>query len=87
MSTEAPIPKRIKELRTQKGWSQTKLGVEIGLDEGTASARINRYEKGVHVPDYSTLKKLAAVLDVPVFYFWVEDEELELVKTLLGNRN
>lgn len=86
MSTEAPIPKRIKELRTQKGWSQTKLGVEIGLDEGTASARINRYEKGVHVPDYSTLKKLAHVLDVPVFYFLVEDEELELVKTLLGNR-
>ncbi|MBD3667348.1 MAG: helix-turn-helix transcriptional regulator [Kangiella sp.] len=83
MSTEAPIPKRIKELRTQKGWSQTKLGVEIGLDEGTASARINRYEKGVHVPDYSTLKKLAAVLEVPVFYFWVEDGELERVKSMI----
>lgn len=77
MSVKAPVSKRIKELRDLKGWSQTKLGVEIGLDESTASARINRYERGVHVPNYSTLKRLGEVLGVPAYYFWVEDDELD----------
>lgn len=83
MSSETPIPKRIKELRLKKGWSQTRLGVEMGLDEGTASARINRYERGVHIPDFSTMRKLGSALGVPAFYFWVEDKDIDLVKKVL----
>lgn len=28
------------------------------MDEGTASARMNQYEKGKHTPDVKTLKRL-----------------------------
>ena len=46
----------------------------IGMDESSASGRMNHYEKGRHVPDISTLKKMAQALDVPVNYFFCEDE-------------
>jgi transcriptional regulator with XRE-family HTH domain len=38
--------KRLKEARAALGLSQKQLGVEAGLDEFVASARINRYELG-----------------------------------------
>lgn len=44
------------------------------MDEGSASGRMNHYEKGRHVPDIETLRKLAAILNVPLSYFFCEDE-------------
>jgi len=35
---------------------------------------MNHYEKGRHTPDYTTLKRIAEELDVPVAYFFSEDE-------------
>jgi len=67
---------RLREARRRAGLPQDRLGVSVGLDEGTASARISRYESGVHEPPYSTAVKLAAVLDVPTAYFYAEQEEL-----------
>lgn len=55
---------------------QDRLGVLIGLDEGSASARISRYETGVHQPPYALTQKLAAVLSVPTAYLYCEDENL-----------
>ncbi|WP_435873754.1 helix-turn-helix domain-containing protein [Pandoraea cepalis] len=56
------------------------MGVQIGLDEHTASARISRYETGVHEPSFEIAVKLAKVLHVPAAYFYCEDEGLaELV--------
>eukprot|EP01037_Dinobryon_pediforme_P020488 gene20489-biopygen12396 len=37
------------------------------IDEFTASARMNQYERGVHEPDFGMVMKFAAVLKVPVF--------------------
>jgi len=52
----------------------------IGLDETTASARISRYETGIHSPPFEIVKSLGAVLSVPPAYFFCEDESLaELV--------
>ena len=34
------------------------------MDEGTASARMNQYEKGKHTPDVNTLKRLVDELTV-----------------------
>jgi len=76
MSSGSPLPKRLRELRKQRGLSQKQLGIEAGIDEFSASPRINQYEKGKHVPDYSTLKKLAAVLHTPTAYFYAEDDDL-----------
>ena len=39
---------RLRQARKWMGIPQDKLGVAIGLDESTASARISRYETGVH---------------------------------------
>lgn len=58
---------------------QDKLGVLIGLDEGTASARISRYETGVHEPPFDVAQKLANILGVPAAYLYCPDESLAAV--------
>ncbi|WP_455811503.1 helix-turn-helix domain-containing protein [Pseudomonas graminis] len=74
------LPHRLKEARLRKGISQQKLGVLAGIDEATASARMNQYERGIHVPDFELVCRLAEVLEVPSCYFYaVEDELAELV--------
>lgn len=69
-----PIPLRLKQARKLIGISQKELGVRIGMDESSASGRMNHYEKGRHVPDVETLRKIAAELNVPLNYFFCEDE-------------
>lgn len=74
------LGKRLKEARQRKDLSQEKLGVLAGIDEMSASARMNQYERGKHAPDWLTVERLAAVLDVPVAYFYaVEDDVAELL--------
>lgn len=42
---------------------------------------MNHYEKGRHIPDLQTLKRIAEELDVPLSYFFCESDEMaELVK-------
>ncbi|MFV8461244.1 helix-turn-helix domain-containing protein [Vibrio campbellii] len=74
MSFTNPIPERLKEARKKAKLSQKALGVRIGMDESSASPRMNQYEKGKHTPDISTLKSIADELDVPLSYFFCEDE-------------
>lgn len=69
-----PIPTRLKQARKRAGITQKNLGVIIGMDESSASGRMNHYEKGRHTPDISTLKKMADALGVPLNYFFCEDE-------------
>ncbi len=45
------------------------------MDEGSASPRMNQYEKGKHTPDVRTLKLIADELKVPLNYFFCEDPE------------
>ena len=73
---------RLKQARLAAGLSQKMLGIEAGIDEFVASTRINRYELGVHRPDLLTVRKLAKVLDVPVAFFFA-DEDDELAELLL----
>ena len=75
-----PVKIRLRQIRTVAGYSQKQLGIEAGIDEFSASARMNQYETGKHVPDFLTLKRIAMVLNVPVAYFYCEDDNLaELV--------
>jgi transcriptional regulator with XRE-family HTH domain len=68
--------KRLKEARIATGLSQRQLGIEAGLDEFVASTRINRYEQGVHAPDYPMAIRLALVLGVPVAFLYCDSDEL-----------
>lgn len=48
----------------------------MGLPEDVASTRLNRYERGVHLPDIETAEKLAQELGVPLAYLLTQDERL-----------
>jgi len=71
---KSPLPQRLLEARTRKGISQKELGIRLGMEPGSASGRMNHYEKGRHSPDFPTLKRMADELDVPVAFFFGEDE-------------
>ncbi|MBP3985571.1 helix-turn-helix transcriptional regulator [Pseudoxanthomonas helianthi] len=82
MSAKRDIPvysRRLRQAREAMGISQRTLGIEAGIDEFVASSRINRYETGVHQPNYQTLKLLAEVLHLPTAYFYAEDDQLALL--------
>ena len=67
---------RLRQARLHADIPQDQLGVRIGLDEMTASARISRYETGVHEPPFEVAKKIGAALSVPAAFFYCEDEGL-----------
>lgn len=72
---DLPIPLRLREARLRSGITQETLGVKAGIDEYSASARMNQYEKGVHLPNFELLERCAMVLDVPVEYFYARSDD------------
>jgi len=52
------------------------LGIKAGIDEFSASARINQYERGKHTPAFSTVERLPKVLKLPTPFFYCRDDEL-----------
>lgn len=79
---ELPLfARRLKAARLRSNLSQERLGIEAGVEEFSASARINQYERGKHTPDTLTSTHLAKVLGVPLSYFWaVDEDEAELLR-------
>ena len=74
MAINNPFSKRLKQAREKKGISQKNLGIKIGIEPSSASGRMNHYEKGRHLPDFDTLKKIAEELEVPVPYLFCESD-------------
>lgn len=68
--------RRLKAARQRLRLAQDKLGVLVGLDELTASARISRYENGIHEPPIKTAQLIAASIGVPLAYLYCEDDRL-----------
>lgn len=87
MDLQRIFTKRFKEARQAKKLTQEKLGIAIGLDEFVASTRINRYEKGIHLPDLTTLAHIARVLNVPPAYFFADDDLAQLLLQLQLPKN
>ncbi len=74
------LPHRLKEARLRAKLSQERLGILAGIDEATASARMNQYERGTHSPDFSLACKFAEVLKIPACYLYtVEDDLAEII--------
>lgn len=84
MKNNSPISKRLKEARQEAKLSQKQLGIASGIDEFVASARMNQYETGKHVPDFMIIQKIAKVLRVPASFFYTSDDELALLIKLYG---
>lgn len=64
--------KKLRSLRmVGKGWGQEELAAASGLATGT----VNRIEKGVHIPQLGTARKLARALGVKTndLVIWDED--------------
>lgn len=74
MSEASVLVKRLKEARLQAGLTQERLGILAGIDEYSASARVNQYERNKHTPDYLMVRKFAEVLNRPVAYFYADDD-------------
>jgi len=74
--TKSPIGPRIYKARLAKGLSQEKLGVLIGLEEGSAGTRISRYENSIHEPAVGTSIAIAKALNVPLAYLYCENNAL-----------
>ena len=66
----------MRSARERANLPQDRLGVLIGLDEGSSSARISRYETGVHQPSFEIAEKLADALGVPVAYFYCSNDQM-----------
>jgi transcriptional regulator with XRE-family HTH domain len=46
------------------------------MDESCSSARISRYQTGTHEPPIATAEKIAIALEVPLPYFFCDDDRL-----------
>lgn len=53
--------------------------MRIGLDELSASARISRYESGIHEPPVGTARLLDEALDAPLSYLYRDDDRVAKV--------
>jgi transcriptional regulator with XRE-family HTH domain len=80
----------MRQARERLGLPQDQLGVLIGIDEHSASARMSRYESGVHEAPIATARLIAKVLNVPLAFLYCDDEDLAeilLVASQLPNED
>lgn len=65
------IGKRIRKVREERGVSQKKLGMILGLSDKAISA----YEAGRTYPPIDTLERIAKELGKPIEYFVTNDSD------------
>lgn len=65
--------------------TQKELGIRIGMDQSSASSRMNHYEKDRHTPDIQTLQRMADELGVPLNYLFCENSESAELACLINN--
>ena len=85
---ELPVlSKRLREARAAAGISQEQLGILAGIDEFSASARMNQYERGKHSPNLQLMGRIARVLGLPTAYFYADDDQLATILAEYGKLN
>jgi transcriptional regulator with XRE-family HTH domain len=68
--------RRLRQARLRADLPQDQLGVLAGLEESSSSARISRYESGIHEPPVRFAEALAKVLGVSAAFFYCADDKL-----------
>lgn len=61
---EDAFSERLKRFRLERGWSQEELASRLDVSPGS----VGNWEIGPHVPHPKTLRKIAALFEVDVFY-------------------
>ena len=79
--------RRLREAREDRGIPQTDLGLAIGLDASGVSTRISRYETGKHQPKLQMQQLFAEALDLPLAYFYADNDELARLIASFGRRD
>ena len=69
------LGERLKQARLKSGLSQEQLGLQAGLEVESASARMNRYERGTRVPGVDLMVRVGDVLNLPPTYFYAQSED------------
>ena len=64
-----PLGDRLKELRTQAGWSQGQLAERVGTD----ARQISRYENSRITPSVDVLARIAEALDTSLDHLVFDD--------------
>ena|SRR5579859_3194019 len=76
LSNPSVFAKRLRDIRIKRGLSQKALGIRAGIDEFSASARVNQWERSKHLPDPAMVERIARILGVPAPYFYAREEAL-----------
>ncbi len=80
-----PLGEKIRQLRSERGWSQGELAARLGGDPG----QISRYETGKISPSIDVVVKLAEAFDVSADYLLIDGatrRPLRAPVDLLGER-
>jgi transcriptional regulator with XRE-family HTH domain len=75
-SKKSTLGRRLRQARQEAGLAQDKLGVLAGLEESSSSARISRYESGIHAPPLQFVEAAAKVLGLSAAFFYCSDDRL-----------
>ena len=78
-SHDVELGKRIRVRRVEMKISQSELGDKLGV----SFQQIQKYEKGINRVGAARLERIAAVLDVPVTFFYDADKRTREVDSLL----
>ncbi len=76
LSNPPVFARRLRDARIKKELSQRQLGILAGIDESSASARVNQWERGKHLPEPKMIERIARVLGVPAPYFHAREDAL-----------
>jgi len=75
-SKNTVVSRRLRQARQSRDLPQDRLGVMAGLEESSSSARMSRYESGIHEPTYQFVEAIAKVLGISAAYFYCADDRL-----------
>jgi transcriptional regulator with XRE-family HTH domain len=70
---------RLKAARLEAKLSQEQLGLLAGLEVESASARMNRYERGTRAPTIELVERIGSVVNLPAAYFYAKDDDEALL--------
>ncbi len=79
-----PLIENIRRLRKQKGWSQTNMAEDLGLDYST----YGKIERGKISINIARLEQISKILQVSIqeLYGWEDSEEIKHLRAQLINK-